>query len=128
MHGWHLAITGEAAFHEYFEAWPYGPVNEKLYYIFKEFGNKPIIGYALTWKRDKQKVFVVSYKEIEFYGIFDMVIRKYMKYTPLELSSFTHAAGTPWHTTIREQGSGVISNTLIKDYFQSLVHKQKHNG
>ena len=127
LHGWHLAITDEPAIDEYFEAWPYGPVNENLYHIFKSFGNEPITVYADTWdsKSKKRVAYVVSTANLDFYNIFNLVVDKYMGFTPAQLSSLTHAEGTPWAIIIKEASttSRRIENDLIKQHFRSLVHQ-----
>ena len=130
LHGWHLAITDEPAIDEYFEAWPYGPVNENLYHIFKSFGNEPITVFADTWdsKSKKRVAYVVSTTNFEFYNIFDMVVEKYMGFTAAQLSSITHAEGTPWDSIIRKEASATkrrIENDLIKQHFRSLVQKNQ---
>ena len=48
-HGWHLAIHDRPLISENFEAWPYGPVEEDLYHIFKPYRDAPITDYAKTW-------------------------------------------------------------------------------
>ena len=121
MHGWHLAVTGTPVIKEYFEAWRYGPVNEKLYHIFKGFGNNPITKYAKTWDVDKQKAFIVNSNNKEFYTLFKVIVNKYTPFSALQLSTFTHLPETPWEKTIKESGGGIIDNDLIKDYFLSLV-------
>ena len=120
LHGWHLAITDVPAIDGHFEAWPYGPVNEQLYHIFKTYRNNPITEYAKSWVGNEQRAFVVKRDSNEdYYGILDLTIRKYMKFSALQLSSITHAPGTPWSETTMGK---VIDDDLIKKHFRSLVY------
>ena len=121
VHGWHLAITDKPAITENFAVWPYGPVEESLYHIFKPFRNSPISDYAKTWDGDVEKAFVVPPESSgQFYDIFDFVVKRYMPFTAMELSAMTHQDGTPWHTT-KNLGERVIQDDLIKKHFRGLV-------
>ena len=60
LHGWNLAIVDEPAIDSQFQAWPYGPVEEGLYHIFKPFRGNPITEYAMSWDGDEKKAFVVD--------------------------------------------------------------------
>ena len=123
LHGWHLAITDRPAIDGHFEAWQYGPVEESLYHIFKEFRNRPINSYATTWDGEEQKAFVVAPKgNKDFYDIFEFVVDRYMPFTPLQLSAITHKPGTPWSIT-RDSGGAIIDNELIADHFRKLARQ-----
>ena len=121
LHGWHLAIFDEPAINEEFSAWQYGPVNEELYHIFKEFGNRPITEYAESWKDDEWVAYVVGKKNTKFHSLFNAIIEKYMPLTAVQLSSLTHMEGTPWDQTNRQKGGGIIPNKLIKEHFLTLA-------
>ena len=121
LHGWHLAITDKPAISEDFEAWPYGPVEDSLYHMFKPFGNSSINQYAPSWDGDTQTALVVSKdNNAEFYGILDFVIEKYMPFSALQLSAMTHQPGTPW-SKAKLAGHSIIENDLIKDHFRGLA-------
>ena len=121
LHGWHLAITGRAAINGKFEAWPYGPVQEHIYHLFKHYRNKPINKYAHSWNGDEQESYVVADSgNKEFYKILDFVFSRYMPFSALQLSTMTHASGTPWSIT-RDNGESIISDSLIKEHFISLA-------
>jgi uncharacterized phage-associated protein len=121
LHGWHLAITGNPAIDGEFEAWPYGPVEEDLYHLFKAYRNKPITTYAQSWDGDEQKAFVVAPSgNKEFYDILNFVAERYMLFSATQLSAMTHKAGTPWSIT-RDSGLSVIGNDLIRDHFRTLA-------
>ncbi len=119
-HGWNLAINDEPLIAESFEAWPYGPVEEDLYHIFKQYRNNPITDYAKSWAGSEEKAFVVSRKNTAFYEIFDRVKQKYGHFTALQLSALTHQPGTPWSLT-RANGLPVIPNDMIRDHFRELA-------
>lgn len=121
LHGWHLAITGKAAIDGKFEAWPYGPVEEELYHLFKAYRNKPITKYAQSWDGDEQKAFVVSQNgNKEFYDILDFVLGRYMPLSATQLSAMTHMPGTPWSKT-RDNHKTTIQDELITEHFRALA-------
>jgi len=119
-HGWHLAIHEEPAIDGFFEAWPYGPVEDELYHVFKEYGSSPIKDYAKSWDGTAFKAFVVSDTNSKFQQVFDQVLKKYMRFSALQLSALTHQPGTPWSIT-RNTGGGIIPNELIQTHFQELA-------
>lgn len=121
LHGWHLAITERPAINSNFQAWPYGPVEENLYHLFKSFRNNNISSYASSWAGDKQVAYVVSKSgNEEFYDIFDCIIKKYMPFSAIQLSALTHKTGTPWSIT-RDKGKQKIEDSLIQEHFSNLV-------
>ncbi|KLI63584.1 hypothetical protein AAV99_07435 [Aurantiacibacter marinus] len=119
-HGWNLAINDEPLISEKFEAWPYGPVEEELYHIFKQYGNGPIRDYAKSWAGNEEKAFVVSDANSGFYDIFNRVMQKYGHFTALQLSALTHQPGTPWSET-RANGWPEIPDDMIRDHFRELA-------
>ncbi len=120
LHGWHLAITDQPAIDGHFEAWPYGPVEDELYRLFKSFRNQPITSYAMTGMGEEAQAYVVSDTKTEFHSILEFVVRKYMPFNALELSTMTHQKGTPW-SIVRERRQQIIPNDLIKQHFRALV-------
>ena len=119
-HGWHLAIHDRPLISENFEAWPYGPVEEDLYHIFKPYRDAPITDYAKTWVGNEEKAYVVPSENSDFYGVFEKIVQKYIGFSALQLSALTHQPGTPWSIT-RSKGESVIPNDLIRDHFRGLV-------
>lgn len=123
LHGWHLAITGKPAIKGNFEAWPYGPVEEDMYHLFKSYRNKPITAYAKSWDGDEHKAFVVAQsKNKEFYDILDFVAGRYTPFSATQLSAMTHKPGTPWSVT-RDNWGTIIPDILIQEYFRTLATK-----
>ena len=120
-HGWNLAINASPAIDSHFEAWPYGPVEDDLYHIFKTFRNNPIKEYALDYSGPEKSAYVVNQsKNPSFYNVIDLVCTKYLRFSAEQLSAMTHQQGTPW-SQVRANGGGVIPNQLIADHFRSLV-------
>lgn len=120
LHGWYLAVTGNALIPEKFSVWQYGPVQDELYHRFKRYRDQPIREYATTWHEGEQRAYVVPDSDKNFQSIFDAVSRKYMPFSALELSSMTHQQGTPWSITL-ENGGGPIDDQLIKKHFIGIV-------
>ena len=121
LHGWHLAIADKPGIDGQFEAWPYGPVEDELYHLFKSYRNRPITTYAQSWDGDEQKAFVVAEAENkEFYDILNFVSARYMPFSATQLSAMTHMPGTPWSIT-RNSGGSIISDDLIQNHFRKLA-------
>lgn len=119
-HGWHLAINDTPLIGEKFAVWPYGPVEESLYHIFKQYRDDPITDYAKSWVGDARKAFVILDFNAHFREIFDLVISKYAHFTALQLSALTHQEGTPWSIS-RANGWTEIPDDLIKRHFRLLA-------
>jgi uncharacterized phage-associated protein len=122
LHGWGLATSGEPVVGELFEAWPYGPVLSSVYHEFKKFGSEPITDYAAdidpaTGEKKKQMVGVNNKK---FHALFEKVWSKYKGFTGVQLSTMTHADGTPWKE-VRDNGGTYIQDDKIEQYFKGLV-------
>ncbi len=130
-HGWYLALSdGEPLIDdEYAEAWQYGPVFPSLYYEFKDFGPKRITRKAedVTFSDDEDVEFFVP----EIQGdddrtrkLLDRVWDVYRKFTAGQLSSLTHADGTPWHQ-VRRESPGMrnvhIPNELIRTHYEEKM-------
>lgn len=121
LHGWHLAITGEPLIAENFQAWQYGPVEEGLYHLLKNYGGNPVTEYLKEWGSDWNKSYIVATSDVRFYEIFNVVYKKYMPFNALQLSTMTHRPGTPWDEA-RKHGNPIIENNAIKQYFTELAH------
>lgn len=130
-HGWCLAIYGDALIDEPVEAWQFGPVISTLYHEFKEFGADPIkrrafdIQPAPRWPRRAVYQPHVPVGDAETTELLEQVWDTYGGFSALELSSFTHRAGTPWFETWQGRGSkrrGIdIGDDLIKQHFLALA-------
>jgi uncharacterized phage-associated protein len=99
---------------ESFLAWPYGPVEKKLYHHFKQYGGGPIKSLASSPLRTPE----ISASDLATLAILDAVWEEYGELSGLELSRMTHQPGSPWAITIKEKGEGaVIDNSLIRDHY-----------
>src|ERR1700722_6456220 len=103
-YGWYLAITGERLLDERVEAWQWGPVVPSLYSEFKRYGSCPITEFAR--KAVVGGVGGISYQPYRVMSdrpdhdrIAMQIIRKiweiYGRFSASQLSSMTHAPGTP---------------------------------
>lgn len=122
LHGWHLAITGAPAIDGQFEVWPYGPVEEELYHLFKQYRGANIDKYANSWTENGEAPFVVNRSNTQFYDILNAVSKKYMPMSALQLSALTHQPGTPWSIT-KERGETLIPDDLIQKHFTQIVQR-----
>lgn len=117
-HGWMLGLYRRPLVREDVLAWQYGPVIRELYASIKEYGSRHVF-----------KLLSGDLQLDEIAGhIVGQVYERYGHFTGIELSSITHAEGTPWHITW-DGGRGrnrVISNDLIEHYFVRLANR--HQG
>ena len=113
-HGWCLALTGEPLVDEHFEAWDYGPVISSLYHRLKGYGNTQI---PLEQIRHAEPV------GDKTTALLDAIIRKYGKYSALELSDMTHQPGSPWAVSRKPGTNAIISNETIMNSFKLLLNE-----
>ncbi len=133
-HGWNLALTGEPLIDERIEAWDYGPVVRSLYKDFREFGSGKITkpakapnwdGPEFTWNVPC----IDDSPDDEANDFTKALLRKiwqvYGGHSAFQLSEMTHVEGSPW-TQARENGTTVIADNLIQDYFEDLSTHPDH--
>ena len=133
-HGWHLAITDAPLIDENVEVWRWGPVIPSLYHEFKGFGNGPISGHAHRARMEAGKL-LLSTPRVEDTAEDDSIVlvkavlnriwEVYGDFTGLQLSTMTHAPGTPWDETHkRTQGrkGADIDDDLIKKHFTEQLN------
>lgn len=104
--GWSYVWDDKAAFSDEFEAWQYGPVNEKVYETFKKYGRSEIPereGIDFLEDFDVEETLVAIWNE-------------YGKRTAYDLVDLTHKQ-KPWRDAYSKGTK--ISNSSIKRYFQS---------
>ncbi len=110
-HAWMLGIYGRPLIRQPIEAWRYGPVVPNVYRSLRQYGGDPI-PLLIDGVPDD------SYQREEQH-IIDQVWEQYGPLTGLQLSSLTHAPGTPWDTTWRKWGqNAIIPNPLIARYYR----------
>lgn len=111
-HGGSLWLRNEALLDEPVKAWRYGPVVPSVYHAFKAFGDRPIRLQPAeqTELQNSERHIIYRFE------------RAHRKYDGIQLSSMTHAPGTPWDRTVKSDGEGsVIPNELIRDYYVDLL-------
>lgn len=121
-HGLHLARYGKPLINENIQAWEYGPVIPVLYHQFKKWGNNPIT--------ENPKIgMLVGNRFISGLDHFDddaeQTIRLAWDVTKgisaPQLSTWSHAEGSPWSKTFEGPGSSPINNEEIKNYFKTQM-------
>ncbi len=106
--GYHLALYNEPLFDADIVAWQYGPVVEKVYHEFKQFG-----GNAIPVP-DEYDIEGLSSEQLDLIKEVNSV---YGQYSALKLMNMTHEE-TPWKTT---QINNVISHEILKEYFSQNI-------
>lgn len=114
-HGWYLAVRKKPLISEQIEAWDYGPVIPVVYHKFKKYGNTPITEkYHI-----EDDTIIIDHDTIIF---LDNIYNTYKKFNALQLSTISHAEGTPWEDLYIEFEQDLPRNTIIsmesiKKYF-----------
>lgn len=125
LHGWYLAIVGDALIDGGFEKWPYGPVSRDVYDSLKQYGSQPVSDYLYDWDPVKQDVtaFFVNVEAMpRFEAVLETVWKKYSPLTGAQLSTLTHMPNTPWSLTAARD---VIKNDLIHEHFVGLAFETR---
>ncbi|MDR1330037.1 MAG: DUF4065 domain-containing protein [Oscillospiraceae bacterium] len=102
--GTSLAIKGEGLFADALLAWTHGPVVERVYHLYKDYGSRPIDfdeGYDDSGISSRDK------------SLLEDVYYSFAGYSAWKLREMTHNED-PWKLT---PPGGVIDTGLIKDYF-----------
>ena len=104
--GWSYVWDHKAAFRDEFEAWQYGPVNERVYEVFKKYGRSEI---PRTEGSD-------SLEDFDVRETLTAIWNDYGRMTAYDLVELTHHQ-QPW---CNAYARGIrITNNSIKLYFQS---------
>ena len=106
IQGWSYALDNKPAFPEEFEAWQYGPVNEKVYETFRKYGRSEI--------PEEESVSFLKDSDVEETVI--AVWNEFGKRTAYDLVELTHQQ-KPWKNAYANGTK--ITNISIKQYFQS---------
>jgi uncharacterized phage-associated protein len=104
--GWSYVWDNVAIFPEEFSAWKYGPVNEKVYETFKQYGKSEIPEYEG----------ISEISDINIADTLEAVWLEFGKMTAYDLVELTHMQ-SPW--IIAYSDGHKISNRSIQEYFQS---------
>ena len=135
-HGWRLGITGESLISDEVMAWKYGPVIERLWYEFKEFGHRVIDRPAsfATFEdgRIQFKQPRVSEGDEWTIALVDQIWRIYGVMSATQLSRLTHQEGTPWHTVAKEFSfdlprNAVIPKKIIQEHYEKKWQQTQAN-
>jgi uncharacterized phage-associated protein len=121
-HGWHLGLYDEQLLDEVVYAWKYGPVIEKLYQDFKQYGNQQI---TELYSAHEGNYPLPDSKIIPF---LDTIWNSYSRYNGLQLSAMTHQSGTPWDIVWNQQGGKgeiytIIPNDLIREHYKEKINE-----
>ena len=130
-HAWWLAGEKDELFADDIEAWPWGPMVRNIYIQFNEFGREPIAGKranelvrigngVLDYQFSEPDPVAKDVKEF-----LNTVWETHKKFTGVQLSNATHAAGEPW-TIVKKHypsldGKPKIPNELIRDVFKAKL-------
>lgn len=104
--GWSFVWDNKALFPEYFCAWEYGPVNEKVYETFKKYGRTEISA--------AEGIPDVADKDAR--DTLEAVWNEYGKRTAYELANLT-CSQAPWRDASADNTK--ITNACICAYFKS---------
>jgi uncharacterized phage-associated protein len=100
-------------FHDAVESWQYGPVIRALYHALKHYRDRAVrntLGEEPAELNSSER------------SIIEGVWKQYGEVDGIQLSSLTHADGTPWHQTYsRGKHSQIIPNFLIRNYYAEIV-------
>lgn len=101
-------------FDEDFYAWDFGPVNDKIYQIYKYYGNFPI---SLD---EKININPNNKKYIE------ELFRNFSEFKAFELVSISHQEGSPWSEINKKYNSNIpdgikIEKIATKKWFNTII-------
>ena len=108
--GFHLAYFNEPLFNDEIEAWMYGPVVQRVYDEFKEYGKKGIENIDCSN--------IVKLQDVEE-RLFDEVYRVYSAYSAVGLMEMTHNEA-PWNSVQVGVGSVIDKETIRKFFLTRL--------
>ena len=108
--GIHLCYTNKPLFDEEIQAWPHGPVAQKLYRELKPYKNKDLMQ---CFKDIKENELHLQQEEKE---ILQIVFNRYSKYSASALRNKTHAEAA-WLEAYEKGKSNIITQEKIKKFF-----------
>ena len=114
-HAWMLGLGHGPLFQDAVEAWQYGPVIRSIYYALRHYGSHRITEPIPFPGEEINRV---------ENGIIREVVAKYGHLNGWQLSSLTHAEGSPWQKTyVQGRGSQIIHNHIIRDHYAAIAAK-----
>jgi len=124
-HGLHLALYDTPLCSEPFFAWKFGPVIPSIYQLYKKWGSSPIIAQPATFKPSEvtgiSETYTLSSTETEAIE-YTWEITKNLD--GVTLSNWSHAANSPWAQAYAKGENTIISNDIIKEYFEQNLIRQ----
>jgi uncharacterized phage-associated protein len=116
-HGWCLALLKKPLIFNKVHAWAWGPVIPKLYNQLKKYGSGFVTETIPTSDASVDP-------GTEDMTLIQDVWNAYKQYNGPQLSSMTHAEGTPWYETWKSVRFGEISNEKIAEHYRQLAHER----
>jgi uncharacterized phage-associated protein len=118
VQGWHLAIEGNEAFPEDFQAWVHGPVVREVYNLFKDYRWNPISEEVETPTLSSN-----------LQALIDEVLEVYGSESAFALEQRTHLE-TPWlrargNLMPDEASNNVIEKKWMKEFFEELANAEE---
>lgn len=126
--GWSLALrNGQPLIEQPVEAWPYGPVYQRLYDSLAQYGSGPVLDFI--HENDGNPFLVIDDRGKQISNnltsddraLIQAVWNNYRNYSAYQLSALTHQPNTPWSRT-REQHRRIITNDLIQQHYIELLN------
>lgn len=128
VQGFTLRATGECAFHNDIEAWPYGPVVRDVYEAFRTYGRRPIrrlhgTGEPVCVGSAQEPGTITVLREAlgsDVVGIADEVVDGYASIDGGTLIGMTHEDGTPWSEMRRRLKTVTIPTSVIQEFYAKI--------
>ncbi len=120
--GLHLALHQEILCNEPFYAWKFGPVIPSIYQHYKKWGSSPIVE-----KPDLPDSSIPNNPDLltsEERETIDYTWEITKNLDGITLSNWSHAANSPWAQAYSKGENTIISNSIIKEYFEQNLIKQ----
>lgn len=120
--GWTMSFTGKPLVNERPQAWQYGPVYRRAYNAFSGNGSSPVASRAMA--SFSQSLPIAADMLEEERKIVDMVVKSYGKLSAYNLSELTHQDNTPWSKAYQIGAYHPLSDSDMKEHFDSLREKR----
>lgn len=137
--GWSLALDDMPLFEDPIKVWPYGPIINEIYHLFKACAAEPITSLA-TWfnynsdEDNKEEIIPGPCFGSREYKLLSRVWEVYCDCTDDQLANYTHADDGPWSQVLGLNldmsplvipGHSTIPNFRIKAWFVARKASQK---
>jgi uncharacterized phage-associated protein len=124
--GWQLGFSNLPLVNERPQVWRYGPVFKSLYNALTGYGNTPIKKPVVLNPFTGATPIIEQNDADNDSRLIDWIWNKYGRYSAMDLSRETHAAGTPWQIMAQRYDFAVplnleIPNDVLQQYFRGLA-------